>query len=131
MLSRSKSRTSTVSPSKVANDAVKTSFSGTGISAAGLTSSRSSVSSAMAGWRVAQRCLHLAQLPSVPQVTVPTTLSAGECSAISGVTDERHRVKELIRHPYLIPRAVVLDGPAVSYGKGAIVGMVEFAPDSP
>ena len=33
--------------------------------------------------------------PSVPQVTVPTTLSAGEFSAISGVTDERHRVKEL------------------------------------
>ena len=33
--------------------------------------------------------------PSVPQITVPTTLSAGEFSAISGVTDERHRVKEL------------------------------------
>src|SRR5438132_2321393 len=51
--------------------------------------------------------------PSVPQVTVPTTLSAGEFSAIAGVTDERHRVKELIRHPYTIPRAVVLD-PAVT-----------------
>jgi maleylacetate reductase len=51
--------------------------------------------------------------PSVPQVTVPTTLSAGEFSAISGVTDERHRVKELIRHPYIIPRVVVLD-PAVT-----------------
>src|ERR1700730_12059812 len=51
--------------------------------------------------------------PSVPQITVPTTLSAGEFSAISGVTDERHRVKELIRHPYIIPRAVVLD-PAVT-----------------
>src|SRR6266550_4358734 len=51
--------------------------------------------------------------PSVPQVSVPTTLSAGEFSAISGVTDERHRVKELIRHPYIIPRAVVLD-PAVT-----------------
>ena len=51
--------------------------------------------------------------PAVPQVTVPTTLSAGEFSAISGVTDERHRVKELIRHPGIIPRAVVLD-PAVT-----------------
>ena len=51
--------------------------------------------------------------PSIPQVTVPTTLSAGEFSAISGVTDERHRVKELIRHPYIMPRAVVLD-PAVT-----------------
>src|SRR3954451_13380016 len=46
--------------------------------------------------------------PTVPQVTVPTTLSAGEFSAISGVTDERHRVKELIRHPGIIPRIVVL-----------------------
>jgi maleylacetate reductase len=53
------------------------------------------------------------QPPSVPQVTVPTTLSAGEFSAISGVTDERHKVKELIRHPGIIPRAVVLD-PAVT-----------------
>jgi maleylacetate reductase len=51
--------------------------------------------------------------PTVPQVTVPTTLSAGEFSAISGITDERHRVKELIRHPGIIPRAVVLD-PAVT-----------------
>ncbi len=51
--------------------------------------------------------------PTVPQVTVPTTLSAGEFSAISGVTDERHRVKELIRHPGIIPRTVVLD-PAVT-----------------
>jgi maleylacetate reductase len=47
--------------------------------------------------------------PSVPQVTVPTTLSAGEFSAYSGVTDERHRIKELFRHPLIIPRAVVLD----------------------
>src|SRR6516225_9689009 len=51
--------------------------------------------------------------PTVPQVTVPTTLSAGEFSAIAGVTDERHRVKELFRHPQIIPRAVVLD-PAVT-----------------
>jgi maleylacetate reductase len=47
--------------------------------------------------------------PSVPQITVPTTLSAGEFSAIAGVTDERSRVKELFRHPRIIPRAVVLD----------------------
>src|ERR1700756_549896 len=51
--------------------------------------------------------------PSVPQITVPTTLSAGEFSAIAGVTDERSRVKELFRHPRIIPRAVVLD-PAVT-----------------
>jgi len=51
--------------------------------------------------------------PTVSQITVPTTLSAGEFSAIAGVTDERHRVKELVRHPEIIPRAVVLD-PAVT-----------------
>src|SRR5258707_8109845 len=51
--------------------------------------------------------------PTVPQVTVPTTLSAGEFSAISGVTNERLRVKELIRDPGIIPRVVVLD-PAVT-----------------
>jgi maleylacetate reductase len=47
--------------------------------------------------------------PSVRQITVPTTLSGGEFSAIAGVTDERRKVKELFRHPAIIPRAVVLD----------------------
>jgi hypothetical protein len=37
--------------------------------------------------------------PSVHQITVPTTLSGGEFSAIAGVTDEPRRVKELFRHP--------------------------------
>ena len=53
------------------------------------------------------------QPPSVPQITVPTTLSAGEFSAIAGVTDERRRVKELFRHPLLMARVVLLD-PAVT-----------------
>jgi maleylacetate reductase len=47
--------------------------------------------------------------PTVRQISVPTTLSAGEFSAIAGVTNEGTKVKELIRHPYIIPRAVVLD----------------------
>ena len=51
--------------------------------------------------------------PTVRQVAVPTTLSAGEFSAIAGVTDERNKVKELFRHPDIIPRAVILD-PAVT-----------------
>ena len=51
--------------------------------------------------------------PSVRQITAPTTLSAGEFSAISGITDERHRLKELFRHPLIMPRAVALD-PAVT-----------------
>ncbi len=51
--------------------------------------------------------------PKVRQISVPTTLSAGEFSGISGVTDERAKVKELFRHPDIIPKAVVLD-PAVT-----------------
>jgi maleylacetate reductase len=51
--------------------------------------------------------------PAVRQISVPTTLSGGEFSAIAGVTDERRKVKELFRHPLIIPRAVVLD-PAVT-----------------
>lgn len=47
--------------------------------------------------------------PTVRQISVPTTLSAGEFSAISGVTDERSKVKELFRHPDIVPKAVVLD----------------------
>ena len=37
---------------------------------------------------------------------IPTTLSAGEFSYISGVTDERTKVKELFRHADIVPRAV-------------------------
>jgi alcohol dehydrogenase class IV len=47
--------------------------------------------------------------PTVAQISVPTTLSAGEFSPISGVTDERTKVKELFRHADIVPRAVVLD----------------------
>jgi maleylacetate reductase len=51
--------------------------------------------------------------PTVRQVSVPTTLSAGEFSVLAGVTDERTRVKELFRHPRIIPAAVILD-PAIT-----------------
>jgi maleylacetate reductase len=47
--------------------------------------------------------------PTVPQITVPTTLSGGEFSAIAGVTDERTHIKELFRHPGIMPKAVILD----------------------
>src|SRR5215470_6119864 len=53
------------------------------------------------------------QSSKVRQMSIPTTLSAGEFSPISGVTDERTRVKELFRHPDIVPKAVVLD-PAVT-----------------
>lgn len=51
--------------------------------------------------------------PATRQVSVPTTLSGGEFSAIAGVTDERSKVKELFRQPAIIPRSVILD-PAVT-----------------
>ncbi len=51
--------------------------------------------------------------PSVPQISIPTTLSAGEFSAIAGVTDESTGTKTILRHPDLMPRVVILD-PAVA-----------------
>ncbi len=47
--------------------------------------------------------------PAIRQISVPTTLSAGEFSHLSGVTDERTKVKELFRHALVIPAAVILD----------------------
>ena len=47
--------------------------------------------------------------PTVRQISIPTTLSGGEFSGISGVTDERTSIKELFRHPDIMPIAVILD----------------------
>ncbi len=51
--------------------------------------------------------------PTVRQVSVPTTLSGGEFSALAGVSDERTKTKELFKHPTVVPRTVILD-PAVT-----------------
>ncbi len=51
--------------------------------------------------------------PSVRQISVPTTIAGGEFSAIAGVTNVRTKVKEMLRHDLVMPRAVVLD-PAVT-----------------
>ncbi|MEL7465388.1 MAG: iron-containing alcohol dehydrogenase [Pseudomonadota bacterium] len=53
--------------------------------------------------------------PVVRQISVPTTLSAGEFSALCGVTDERTKAKELFTHPLVIPRATILDPDAASH----------------
>jgi maleylacetate reductase len=47
--------------------------------------------------------------PSVRQISVPTTIAGGEFSAIAGVTNEKKRVKEMLRHPLTMPRATILD----------------------
>jgi maleylacetate reductase len=51
--------------------------------------------------------------PSVRQISVPTTIAGGEFSAAAGVTNARTKVKEMLRHPLTIPRAVILD-PAIT-----------------
>ena len=51
--------------------------------------------------------------PSVASVIIPTTLSAGEFSAIAGCTDTLRGVKEVYAHPQAFPRTVILD-PAVT-----------------
>lgn len=55
----------------------------------------------------------LCKPPTVRQVSVPTTLSGGEFSALAGVTDERSKTKELFKHPTVVPQTVILD-PAVT-----------------
>ncbi len=51
--------------------------------------------------------------PSVRQISVPTTIAGGEFSSLAGVTDQRSKVKEMLRHDLVMPRAVILD-PAVT-----------------
>lgn len=42
-------------------------------------------------------------------IAIPTTLSAGEFTAVLGITDERTRVKRAISDPRLVPRSVYTD----------------------
>ncbi|MCG6207222.1 iron-containing alcohol dehydrogenase [Rhodopseudomonas sp. HC1] len=61
--------------------------------------------------RVANRPSPVA--PTVRQISVPTTISGGEFSAMAGVTNETTRVKEKFAHPLVMPRAAILD-PAIT-----------------
>ncbi|GAC1502754.1 MAG: iron-containing alcohol dehydrogenase [Bradyrhizobium sp.] len=51
--------------------------------------------------------------PAVRQISVPTTIAGGEFSAIAGVTNTGTKVKEMLRHDLVMPRAVILD-PAIT-----------------
>ncbi len=42
-------------------------------------------------------------------IAIPTTLSAGEFTAVVGITDERTRVKRAVSDPRLVPRTVYID----------------------
>jgi maleylacetate reductase len=47
--------------------------------------------------------------PGVRQISAPTTIAGGDFSPSAGVTNETTKVKEAVRHPLAIPRAVILD----------------------
>ncbi|HVY17949.1 MAG TPA: iron-containing alcohol dehydrogenase [Rhodopila sp.] len=51
--------------------------------------------------------------PTVRSVDVPTTLSAGEFTAMAGCTDTVRNIKESYAHPLMMPQTVILD-PAVA-----------------
>jgi maleylacetate reductase len=51
--------------------------------------------------------------PDVPQIAIPTTLSGGDFNPSAGATDTRTMLKEIFRHPKLVPSVIILD-PAVS-----------------
>jgi maleylacetate reductase len=51
--------------------------------------------------------------PDVPQIAIPTTLSGGDFNPSAGATDTRTMLKEIFRHPKLVPGVVILD-PAVT-----------------
>ncbi|QQS11580.1 MAG: iron-containing alcohol dehydrogenase [Rhodospirillales bacterium] len=51
--------------------------------------------------------------PAVRQISVPTTLSAGEFGMTAGCTDTARKVKEAYRHREFVARVVVLD-PAIT-----------------
>ncbi|MEP5168490.1 MAG: iron-containing alcohol dehydrogenase [Shimia thalassica] len=47
--------------------------------------------------------------PIIPQISIPTTLSAGEYSAITGVTNEATGQKDILKHPGMMPHMAILD----------------------
>ncbi len=51
--------------------------------------------------------------PTVRQISVPTTIAGGEFSSIAGVTNRRTHIKEMLRHPLVVPRTTILD-PAIT-----------------
>jgi maleylacetate reductase len=51
--------------------------------------------------------------PDIPQIAIPTTLSGGDFNPSAGATDTRTMLKEIYRHPQLVPRTIILD-PAVT-----------------
>ena len=53
--------------------------------------------------------------PPVRSSAIPTTLSAGEFTAMAGCTDPVAQAKQSYAHPLMMPRAVILDPAATIY----------------
>ncbi len=51
----------------------------------------------------------VSKAPTLPQISIPTTLSAGEFSAITGVTNEKTGLKDILKHPGMMPSMAILD----------------------
>jgi len=68
---------------------------------------------AMDGIRAVKGAAAPMTAPKVRKISVPTTIAGGEFSANAGVTNTATKVKESVRHPLAIPRAVILD-PAIT-----------------
>lgn len=51
----------------------------------------------------------------LPQIALPTTLSASEFSPLFGITDERSRIKRGNTSPHVVPRVAILDAELASY----------------
>ena len=68
---------------------------------------------------VALRALAPGAAP-LPQLAIPTTLSAGEFTPAAGVTDERTRVKGIVFDPRILPRVVVLAPEATVHTPAAL-----------
>lgn len=58
---------------------------------------------------VAHRLMGEGSREDLPQIAIPTTLSAGEFTSIGGITDEETRVKSGIRDPRILPSIVIHD----------------------
>jgi len=52
------------------------------------------------------------EAPWIPQIAISTTLSAAEFTPIAGCTDRERGVKDLYKHPALVPSVIVLDAAA-------------------
>jgi maleylacetate reductase len=57
--------------------------------------------------------------PTVRQISVPTTIAGGEFTASAGVTNERTKVKEALRHRLVMPRAVA-SAPSITVSRAFV-----------